>query len=118
MMSFKDHVYANLMAFFTSACLLLVLLRSVNGDTQSKFPGVQEFEFYENRSKLSGYLSVIFVGLLMVIVTRRTAKQRLVPGIPIVGGSGIDNIKKNRKRFIHDGKSMLDEGYREVRWET
>ncbi|KAH6674969.1 putative cytochrome P450 [Halenospora varia] len=38
--------------------------------------------------------------------------QRLVPSIPIVGGSDKESIKKNRLRFIHDGKSMLEEGYK------
>lgn len=42
--------------------------------------------------------------------------QRLVPSIPIVGGSDKESIKKNRLRFIHDGKSMLEEGYKKVRY--
>lgn len=41
-------------------------------------------------------------------------RQRLVPGIPIVGGDDRQSIQKSRIRFIHDGKSMLEEGYEKV----
>lgn len=41
-------------------------------------------------------------------------KQRLVPGIPVVGGSDRESIKKQRKRFIHDSKAMITEGYKKV----
>ncbi|KAI0390655.1 cytochrome P450 [Xylariaceae sp. FL0594] len=38
-------------------------------------------------------------------------KQRLVPGIPVVGGSAwLDRIR-NRRRFRHDSIAMLTEGY-------
>ncbi|KAJ5674732.1 cytochrome P450 [Penicillium maclennaniae] len=39
-------------------------------------------------------------------------RQRIVPGIPIVGGEDRSSVKKNRIRFIHDGKNMLAEGYK------
>ena len=40
--------------------------------------------------------------------------QRLIPGIPIVGGDSQQDIKNSRIRFIHDGKAMLEEGYKKV----
>ena len=114
-MAIKDYLYANLMALFVSAGLIVFSLRYVAGETESKFPAIEDFDFFENRTKLSGYLTVILVGLLFLTVSQRPKRQKLAPGIPIVGGSDIQHVKQNRKRFIHDGKSMLAEGYRKVR---
>ncbi len=114
-MAIKDYLYANLMALFISAGLIVLSLRYVAGENESKFPAIEDFETFENRTKLSGYLTVILVGLLFVTVSQRPKRQKLVPGILIVGGSDIQDVKQNRKRFIHDGKSMLAEGYRKVR---
>ncbi|KAI0107962.1 cytochrome P450 [Hypoxylon sp. NC0597] len=40
-----------------------------------------------------------------------TPKQRLVPGIPIIGGASTKDRIRNRERFRHDSKAMLTEGY-------
>ena len=114
-MAIKDYLYANLMALFVSAGLIVLSLRYVAGENESRFPTIEDFEPFDNRTKLSGYVTVILVGLLFVTVSQRPKKQKLVPGIPIVGGSDVQDVKQNRKRFIHDGKSMLAEGYRKVR---
>ncbi|KAK3177962.1 hypothetical protein OEA41_000094 [Lepraria neglecta] len=114
-MAIKDYLYANLMALFVSAGLIVFSLRYVVGETESKFLAIQGFEFFENRTKLSSYLTVIVVGLLFVTLPQRPKRQKLAPGIPIVGGSDIQHVKQNRKRFIHDGKSMLAEGYRKTK---
>ena len=54
---------------------------------------------------------VIILGLFL---QNGGSKQRLVPGIPVVGGSDRESIKKQRKRFIHDSKAMIIEGYKKV----
>jgi hypothetical protein len=63
-------------------------------------------------------LFVVLISVLFLIILKRSLgpskRQRLVPGIPIVGGSDKKAILKNRKRFIHDGKDMLLEGYEKV----
>ena len=114
-MAIKDYLYANLMALFVSAGLIVFSLRYVAGENESRFPAIEDFEPFDNRTKLSGYVTVILVGLLFVTVSQRPKKQKLAPGILIVGGSDVQDVKQNRKRFIHDGKSMLAEGYRKVR---
>ena len=43
-----------------------------------------------------------------------TPKQRLVPGILIVGGSSKDEVRASRSRFVHDSRSMVLEGYEKV----
>ena len=43
-----------------------------------------------------------------------TPKQRLVPGILIVGGSSKDEVRASRSRFVHDARSMVLEGYEKV----
>lgn len=64
--------------------------------------------------------NLVFVSafLLFAILLYRLSfqkRQRLVPGIPIVGGEDRSSVKENRIRFIHDGKNMLTEGYKKVR---
>ncbi|KAI1356558.1 putative cytochrome P450 [Xylaria sp. FL0043] len=58
-----------------------------------------------------------FITLLVSLIFFKpfAKRQRLVPEIPIVGGSDQASIKNNRKRFIHDGMAMLLEGYQENR---
>lgn len=41
-------------------------------------------------------------------------RQRLAPGVPIVGLEGGTSLAAARKRFVHDSKSMLVEGYMKV----
>ncbi|KAI0550324.1 putative cytochrome P450 [Xylaria curta] len=50
------------------------------------------------------------IGILLYSAAEK--RQRLAPGVPIVGGSDKASIKRNRTRFIHDGKAMLVEGYK------
>lgn len=38
-------------------------------------------------------------------------KQRLVPGIPVIGGASKKDRIRSRERFRHDSKAMLAEGY-------
>jgi hypothetical protein len=42
------------------------------------------------------------------------SRQTYVKGVPFVGGSNEDAIKKNRIRFVNDSKNMLLEGYKQV----
>jgi len=48
------------------------------------------------------------------LATGKSKKQRLVQGVPIVGGTDKESILQSRIRFIHDGKNMLQEGYSQV----
>lgn len=57
---------------------------------------------------LTGIVTVLF------IIWNKRSGQRLVPGVPIVGGKDTATIKQNRIRFVHDGKRMLQEGYQAV----
>ncbi|KAI1091697.1 cytochrome P450 [Rostrohypoxylon terebratum] len=58
------------------------------------------------------------VGILAIIISTAvlwnyfsSPKQRLVPGIPVIGGASIKERIRNRERFRHDSKAMLTEGY-------
>lgn len=59
-------------------------------------------------------LVVILVLSVALLLRQSKTRQRIVPGIPIVGGNDKAAVLRNRKRFIHDGKSMLLEGYQKV----
>lgn len=59
------------------------------------------------------------VALLLVLAAIQsfalwTPKQRLVPGILIVGGSSKDEVRASRSRFVHNSRSMVLEGYEKV----
>lgn len=41
-------------------------------------------------------------------------RQKLIAGIPVVGGNDVKSIKLNRERFRTQAKEMLLEGYKEV----
>ncbi|KAG8628254.1 hypothetical protein KVT40_004127 [Elsinoe batatas] len=41
-------------------------------------------------------------------------KQRLAPGILVIGGHDRQSILKSRDRFVHDARSMVVEGYRKT----
>ena len=73
-------------------------------------------DLLEPYSKINPYVALITVlGLILIIIYGQSKKhQKLVPGIPIVGGSDKESVLRNRKRFVHDGKSMLLEGYGKV----
>lgn len=76
---------------------------------------LDEFGFSELRTHVYGYLTIVFIGLLLAAVSSPPRKQQPAPGIPVVGGSSIQQVKESRQRFVHDGKSMIEEGYRQVR---
>lgn len=46
---------------------------------------------------------------------RRTPRQRYIAGVLVVGGHDDGCINRNRLRFVTDSKSMLQEGYQQVR---
>lgn len=57
------------------------------------------------------YAFLIAVGTPMLFSRK---KQRLVPGIPIVGIEEPGGIKQARENFSKDAKSILTEGYLEA----
>ena len=65
------------------------------------------------RSSLAAFV-VLFV-FLRYIWNSQKKQQKLVPGIPVVGGNDRASIMKNRQRFVHDSKAMLEEGYQKVK---
>lgn len=52
--------------------------------------------------------------LFLILKWHLVPKQKLVPGVPIVGGNSKKEILASRKRFIHESKDMLVEGYEQV----
>lgn len=56
-------------------------------------------------------LGVLFIAAIFWV---SKPHQRLIPGVPIVGGKDAASIKKNRLRFVHDSMRMLQEGYAEA----
>lgn len=58
---------------------------------------------------------VFAIAALSIVVSQlSSAKQRYVPGVPIVGGADKASIKQNRLRFVGDSMSMLKQGYQDV----
>lgn len=94
-----DHLYAHVMALFLSNVLIaafsgLVAAESVlTPPSPSRLSILNEFGFPELRTKVSGYVTIIFIGLLLATISSRPRKQELAPGIPVVGGSGIQHVK-------------------------
>ena len=54
---------------------------------------MEDFEVSEKRTELSGYLAIILVVLLLVTASQRPKRQKLAPGIPIVGASDVQYVK-------------------------
>ncbi|KAE8143645.1 putative cytochrome P450 [Aspergillus pseudotamarii] len=77
--------------------------------------------FSHSRLSASGHVSLpsgvsAVIGIIIIVAVGfclGSSQQRLIPGIPIVGGQDSASIKKNRTRFVHDGMNMLLEGYRQ-----
>lgn len=119
-MSVADHLYAHLTAFSILGMLIVARLRYAAAEmhllteSTSRFSLLEDINFYGFQTKWSDYVFIILTGLLLVKVSSRPKNQILVSGIPIVGGSDSQHVKENRKRFIHDGKSMIEEGYQQV----
>lgn len=61
------------------------------------------------------FVSAFLLFAILLYYLSPKKRQRLVPGIPIVGGEDRSSVKKSRIRFVHDGKNMLAEGYKKVR---
>lgn len=59
-------------------------------------------------------LGVAGVIIVSVYWLSSYSRQTYVKGVPFVGGSEEDAIKKNRIRFVNDSKNMLLEGYKQV----
>lgn len=58
-------------------------------------------------------LFVVFVATTIIYLLSAQKRQRLVPGVRIVGGGSAKALVESRKRFYHDSKAMLLEGYRQ-----
>lgn len=54
------------------------------------------------------------VGVIVLLCAFLPDKQKLVPGVLVVGGSDRRSIKANRERFRQNAKEMLQEGYKSV----
>ncbi|KAK1657956.1 cytochrome P450, partial [Colletotrichum godetiae] len=54
----------------------------------------------------------LVVGVLILLYAIWPDRQKLVPGILVVGGNDRRSIKANRERFRQNAKEMLEEGYR------
>ncbi|KAH7028636.1 putative cytochrome P450 [Macrophomina phaseolina] len=63
----------------------------------------------------STILLVAFVATAVIHHFAARRRQRLVPGVPIVGGNSAKALAESRKRFYHDSKAMLLEGYKQSR---
>ncbi|KAL2287027.1 hypothetical protein FJTKL_06052 [Diaporthe vaccinii] len=72
----------------------------------------------DGRTVLASPLHHYAVGILLLVASLVLAwkhvagpKQRLLPGIPVIGGENKEDCIRNRERFRHDSKAMLTEGY-------
>ncbi|KAI1409846.1 cytochrome P450 [Hypoxylon sp. FL1857] len=63
-----------------------------------------------NKNEITSLLFIITVTLIIWNYFS-APKQRLVPGIPIIGGTSTKDRIRSRERFRHDSKAMLTEGY-------
>ncbi|KAK1484998.1 cytochrome P450 [Colletotrichum abscissum] len=55
------------------------------------------------------------VGLIVLLCALLPDKQKLVPGVLVVGGNAKYSIKANRERFRQNAKEMLQEGYKRAK---
>ncbi|KAK1473864.1 cytochrome P450 [Colletotrichum tamarilloi] len=55
------------------------------------------------------------VGLIVLLCALFPDKQKLVPGVLVVGGNAKHSIKANRERFRQNAKEMLQEGYKRAK---
>ena len=110
-MAAADRFYAHSIAFFILETLIVVCVRSAAAEMPLLSGSASRYPVLD---KVSGWVFIILTGLLLVTVSSRPKKQKLVSGIPIVGGGDSQQVKKNRRRFIHDGRSMIEDGYQQV----
>ena len=59
-------------------------------------------------------IGIAGVFIALVYCLSGHSRQTYIRGVPFVGGSDKDAIKKNRIRFVNDSKHMLLEGYKQV----
>lgn len=59
-------------------------------------------------------IGLVGVAIVLVYWLSSNSGQSYIKGVPCVGGSDEDSIKKNRIRFVNDSKNMLLEGYKQV----
>lgn len=91
---------------------------SIRDATRSVIAGIMSYSMLIQNISLStkniliATFTAVLISCLMVASSKK--RQRLAPNIPVVGGSDKKSILKNRRRFIHDGMSMLAEGYEQV----
>lgn len=69
-------------------------------------------------SLTSALIAVIFFLVSSSAIKTYNKRQRLIPGVPIVGIDERGSVKAARKRFVHDAKGLLQEGYEMVIWVT
>ncbi|KAI0537286.1 cytochrome P450 [Xylaria digitata] len=63
-----------------------------------------------DKNEVCGFLSITATALILWSYFS-SPRKRLIPGIPIIGGAGGKDRSRSRKRFRHDSKAMLTEGY-------
>lgn len=119
-MPIAHHLYAHLITFFISGTLIVACLRFAAAEmallsgSELRIFVLKTLDPSSYQSKIFGSVYIILAGLLLFVVSSNLEKQVLVSGIPIVGGSDSQHVKENRRRFIHDGKSMIEDGYQQV----
>ncbi|KAH0426614.1 cytochrome p450 [Colletotrichum camelliae] len=59
-------------------------------------------------------IGLVGVAIVLVYWLSSNSGQSYIKGVPFVGGSDEDSIKKNRIRFVNDSKNMLLEGYKQA----
>lgn len=59
----------------------------------------------------TGALVLLTSFFLAIWLSFASPRQRLAPGIPVIGGASKKDRIRNRERFRHESKSMLAEGY-------
>ncbi|KAL8764502.1 MAG: hypothetical protein Q9194_007026, partial [Teloschistes cf. exilis] len=62
-------------------------------------------------SLTSALIVVVFFLVSSSAIQSYNKRQRLIPGVPIVGIDERGSVKAARKRFVHDAKGLLQEGY-------
>uniref|UniRef100_L2F9R0 Cytochrome p450 n=1 Tax=Colletotrichum fructicola (strain Nara gc5) TaxID=1213859 RepID=L2F9R0_COLFN len=65
-------------------------------------------------AKTTTLIGLVGVTIVLVYWLLNHSRQNYVKGVPFVGGSDDDAIKKNRIRFVNDSKNMLLEGYKQA----
>lgn len=59
-------------------------------------------------------IAVVFLLVSTSAFQSYSKRQRLAPGIPIIGVDKNGSVKEARKRFISDARGLLREGYEMV----